>query len=242
MENLQKILLELGFNETEAQIYLSVVKYGKSTVTDIAKNSGLKRPTIYQYIDDLTGKDLLRKTFLGKRLYYFPEDPKRLIKYAENIKERVSSVFPELQAMFTKSASKPVVRFYEGKESVRSVYREMTNTSKTLWSVFSAERYFQTFSEKDGEEFLDNVNKNGGQIKDLVLNSPQGLKYVKENWAKGIATSKILPKDFQFIVDMQITGNKVAMISFDNMIAVIIESQEIADLQMQFINFVWKHI
>ena len=118
----------------------------------------------------------------------------------------------------------------------------MTNTSKTLWSVFSAERYFQTFSEKDGEEFLDNVNKNGGQIKDLVLNSPDGVKYVKENWAKGIATSKILPKDFEFNVDMLITGEKVAMISFENMIAVIIESQEITNLQMQFINFVWKHI
>ena len=239
---IKNTLADLGFNEVELDIYVALLENGKSTVSDIAKHSGLKRPTIYQYIDGLAARDLIRKTFKGKRLLYYPEDPKKLLKHADNIKKKAEKIFPELQTLFAKSSAKPVVRFYEGKESIRYIYREITSTPKTVWSVFAAERYFQVFAEKDGEEFLENIRKNGGELRDLVLPTPTGIKYVKEKWGGTLAKSKLLPKNFNFSVDMIVAGDKFILVSFDDMIAVVIENQEIANLQMQFISFVWKHI
>ncbi|VAW16825.1 hypothetical protein MNBD_BACTEROID05-74 [hydrothermal vent metagenome] len=241
-DEITKALKDFGFNDVEAGIYVTLLKNGKSTVSDIAKNSGLKRPTIYQYIDDLAARSLIRKTFKGKRLLYYPEDPKKLLNLADNIKKKAEKVFPELQGLFIKSSTRPVVRFYEGKEAIRSIYREATSTSKVVWSVFSAERYFKTFTEKDGNEFLDNIHKNGGELRDMVLRTPSGIEYVKQDWGGKVAKSKLLPTDFAFSVDMMVVGDKLILISFENMIAVVIENQEIADQQMQFLRFVWKRI
>lgn len=242
MENIQKTLEELGLNSVEAKIYISLITIGKGTVSDISKESGLKRPTIYQYIDDLSTKDLIRKTFKGKRMVYFPSDPEKIIALAGRLEKKARDIFPHLESMFGRSSSKPAIRFYEGKEALRSVYREMTNTSKMLWSLFAAERYFKVFSEKDGNEFLDNVYKNGGEIRDLVLRTPAGVEYVKEDWGGEVTKSKLLPKDFESSVDLLVTGDKFAMISFDSMVAVVIENQEIANIQTQLMKFLWASI
>lgn len=242
INEIAKSLKSFGFNDVEAKVYMTLLKRGKSTISDISKSSGLKRPTIYQHIDGLAEHNLIRKTFKGKRLLYYPEDPKKLLNLADNIKRKAEKIFPELQGLFTKSSTRPVVRFYEGRESIRSIYREVTSTSKIVWAVFSAERYFQIFTEKDGNEFLDNIFKNGGELRDMVLRTPAGIEYVKKGWGGKVAKSKLLPVDFDFNVNMVVVGNKLVLISFEEMIAVVIENQEIADQQMQFLRFVWKRI
>ncbi|EKE11197.1 MAG: Sugar-specific transcriptional regulator TrmB family [uncultured bacterium] len=241
MENIEKIISFAGLNKNEAKIYLTLLRFGQSVISDIAKNSGIKRATIYQYIDDLSAKDIVRKTVKGKRIFYYPEDPKKLIDIIERKEKKMKEVFPELEKMYQHYSSKPTIRFYEGKEGMRSVYREMTKTSKTLWSMFSADRYFQVFSEKDSLEFVDNIYQNGGQLRDLVKNSRLGIQYVKEKWGGNSTVSKLLPKDFEFSVDLLIAGDNVAMISFDNLVAVIIENPGIAQLQKNLLKFIWKH-
>ncbi len=237
-----KILIGLGLNAVESGVYVALLRHGKSTISDIAKNSGIKRATIYQYIDGLAARDLIRKTFKGKRVLYYPEDPKKLLRFADAIKKKAEDVFPELQGLFARSSAKPIIRFYEGKESIRTVYREITSTPKIVWSVFSAERYFKIFTEKDGAEFINNIYKNGGELRDMVLRTPSGIEYVKRGWGGKITKSKLLPEDFDFSVDMLIAGDKLVLISFEDMIAVVIENQEIANQQMQFLRFVWKRI
>lgn len=240
MENLEKIIEEVGLNEHEAKIYLTLLKQGQSVISDISKHSGIKRATVYQYIDDLVVRDIIRKTVKGKRTMYYPEDPKKLLTIVEKKQKMIKKVFPELEQLYLHSSSKPVVRFYEGKEGMRSVYREMTNTPKTLWSMFSTDRYFKVFNEKDGVEFTENIYQSGGQLKDLVQDTSLGREYIKEKWGGENAVSKLLPKDFDFSIDLLISGDNVAMISFDNLIAVVIENKGIAELQMNLLKFIWK--
>ena len=242
MENLEKILREIGFNSYEAKIYLTLLKHGQCIISDISKYSGIKRATIYQYINKLTSQDFIRKTVRGKRIIYYPEDPKKLVSVVEKRQKKIKQVFPGLEKLYLNSSSKPIIRFYEGKEGVRSVYREMTKTRKILWSIFSADRYFNVFSEKDGVEFTKNIYQSGGQLRDLVQNTALGREYVKEKWGGETSISKLLSKDFNFSVDLLVTGDNVAMISFDNLIAVVIENRAIAELQLNFLKFIWKSL
>lgn len=242
MKPIEKIIQFAGLNKNEAKIYSTLLRHGQSVISDISKNSGIKRATIYQYIDNLASQDIIRKTVKGKRTLYYPEDPKKLISIIEHRKRKIKEIFPELEKMYLASSSKPTIRFYEGKEGMRSIYREMTKTPQTLWSMFSADRYFAVFSEKDGKEFVENIYKNGGQLRDLVQNSKFGAQYVREKWGGPTSISKLLPKDFDFSVDLLIAGNNVAMISFDNLVAVIIENPGIAKLQKNLLKFIWKQI
>jgi len=242
MRKVEKIIEEIGLNEHEAKIYLALLKHGQCVISDISKHSSIKRATVYQYIDGLTTRDIIRKTVRGKRIFYYPENPKKLLEILDQRRKSLNAIFPDLETLYLSTSSKPTVRFYEGKEGMRSVYRELTQTSKTLWSMFSADRYFQVFSEKDGQEFVENIYQNGGQLKDLVQHSKLGTQYVKEKWGGKLAISKLLPKDFDFSVDLLIAGDNVAMISFDNLVAVIIENKGIAQLQVNLLKFIWKSI
>lgn len=240
MSKVEDIIKKIGLNENEVKIYLALLKYGQSVISDISRHSGVKRGTVYQYIDDLTARNIVRKTVKGKRILYYPEDPKKLLKILDHTRRAFNEIFPELNAMYATTSSKPAVRYYEGKDGLRAVYREMTKTSKTLWSMFSADRYFQIFSEKDSNDFVDNIYHSGGQLRDLVQNSKLGVQYVKEKWGGKTAVSKLLPKDFNFSVDLLIAGDTIAMISFDNLVAIVIENKGIAELQSNFLKFIWK--
>lgn len=245
MENIEKItntLQSLGLSDHEAKIYLAVLRRGKANVTDIAKESQINRTALYLYLDNLLKQNLLQKTFKGKRIYYIPKNPNKLLTILERRKKKAREILPMLTQMYNTASEKPVVKFYEGKDGMRSIYREMTKTPQILWSIFSADRYYAAFSQKDGEEFLNNIYESGGQLRDLVENTTEGKRYVKENLTHKIGKSKLLPKDFEFDVDLMISGNKIAMISLTNLIGIVIENKEMARLQKNFLQFMWRKI
>ncbi len=242
IEKIKKVLEELGFSKNEAKIYLAILSLGLANITEIASKSGINRTALYQYLDRLLKQDFLRKTFKGKRIYYLAQNPKKILTVLDKRKKMAEEVLPLLTELHNSSSAKPIVKFYEGKAGMRSIYREMTKTSKKLWSIFSADRYYAVFNEKDGEEFLENIYNYGGELRDLVENTREGRRYIKENVATKAGKSKLLPKDFKFDVDLMISGNKISMISLVNLVGVVIENKEMTKLQENFLKFIWKKV
>ena len=241
-DDLLKNLEDVGLEPKEAEIYLAVLYLGKATIADIARKSKVKRMTVYQHIDDLTQKNLLHKTAQGKRVYYVAESPEKIIKILERKQKHFKKVLPDLKNIFGHSSHKPQIRFYEGIEGMRAIYDEMTKTSQTIYGAFAADKYFSVFNESDNERFFGNIRENGGQIKDLIEDTPIGRKHAKSNNYKDIGAPQILPKDFKLTVDLMVAGDRVAMIYLVNLIGVVIQNSEIAELQRNFIKFIRRSI
>ena len=241
-EDLLKSLIEVGLEPKEAEIYLAILHLGKATIADTAKRSKIKRMTVYQHIDGLVHKNLLYKTAQGKRIFYVAENPEKILKILDRKKNHFEKVLPDLKSVFANSSHKPQIRFYEGIEGMREIYDEMTKASQTIYGTFSADKYFSVFNDKDNEDFFENIRKNGGQINDLIENSPAGKKHATSHWYKDVGTPKMLPKDFNLAVDLMIAGDKVAMISLVNLVGIVIENTEIAELQRNFVKFIRKNI
>lgn len=241
-ENIINQIKEFGLETKQAEIYLAVLSLGRATVSDIAKKSRIKRTTIYQYLDDLVQKTFLLKSSKGKRIFYLAEEPKKLLNILENRKNKIISILPELQKIYSISFQKPQIRFYEGIEGMRIIYDEMTKTSDTIYGVFSVDKYWTIFNKDDDKKFFENIRQHNGQIKDLVEDTLLGRKHIKENRYKEYCASKLLPSNFKLGVDMLVAENKVAMISLVNLVGVIIENLEIADLQRNFVKFMRKEL
>ena len=47
------LLTSIGFNEKTASIYLAALSLGTASIQDIAKKADIKRPTTYNYIQEL---------------------------------------------------------------------------------------------------------------------------------------------------------------------------------------------
>lgn len=242
MENIVKNLIDSGLEEEEANIYLAILLLGKATISDIARKAGIKRTTIYSYIGELLRKDLIHKTAKGRRIYYIAEHPEKIIRRLEAKKKKIEAVLPQLTKFYCSASFRPNLRYYEGIEGMREIYREMTKTSKILYSVFSADEYNNVFTEEDGWEFLNNIREHGGKLKYLVEDTEEGRRYLKGGYHKGIGSGKLLPKGFSLShSEVQVTGNKVTMLSLVNLVGVIIENPEIAEVQKNFIEFIWKN-
>ncbi|MDP1620211.1 MAG: helix-turn-helix domain-containing protein [Candidatus Moranbacteria bacterium] len=248
MDKLREKLIGLDLSDRETDVYLAVLVFGKGTVSDIARKAKIKRTTVYEYIESLLEKGLIYKTAEKKRIFYCVENPEKIVKMLENIKkaidekkQRAEKIIPDLQSLYSASFNKPVISFYEGKQGIRRIYEEMADTHKDVYSIFSPTSFFKLFSFRENHELLMKLYENGGMMYNLVEKSDKAVERLKRKEYDGFVKNKLLPEGFKFETDLLIVGDTVAMVSFKNLVGVIIKDKAIADLQKNIFNLLWKN-
>lgn len=242
MANIKSELNNIGFKKLEIDIYLAVLALGAGTISDISKKAKIKRPTIYQYIDNIADSGLVYKTLKGKRVFYRAADPKKIVKSLEEKKENIEKIMPELQSLYSSVFYRPKISCYEGKEGLKNIYEQMLSTHKNVYSIFSPENFFNIFSFEENDKFLMKLHKNGGKLYNLVEKSEQAIERLKVKKYNEFVKNKLLPKDFKYQTDLLIRGDLAALISFTNLVGVVIEDKAIADLQRSLFDFVWRKV
>jgi HTH-type transcriptional regulator, sugar sensing transcriptional regulator len=249
MQSLKQALHNFGLKEKEIAVYLSILNLGKGTITDISKKSGLKRTSVYQYIEPLIKEGIICQTVVKKRIFYLPESPKKILKMLdakklqiEKSKNDIALILPKLENIFAKTQSRPNIVYYEGREGIKNAYEEMIVDNKKLYSFFSPKKVFEILSFDENEDLLMKVYTNGGMLYNLIEKSDEAEKRLKIKKYGKFIRNKILPENFVFDTDLVIGRNSIAMISFDNLLAVIIKDTAIAGLQKNIFEAIWKSI
>lgn len=91
---LHEKLQKAGLNETEAKIYLAALELGQTSVSRIARKSGIKRTTVYLSLENLIHKGLMSQIVKDGKKYFFAEDPRnleRLMKRKKRTHRKTSS-------------------------------------------------------------------------------------------------------------------------------------------------------
>lgn len=234
--------LGLGLDEHESDVYMALLSLGGGNVTDISKKSLIKRTTAYLYLESLSNKGLLYKSVRGKRAQYFPIDPKELSRLVAAKEKIISQALPHLSELYEKSFARPTIRFYEGREGIKNLYREVLDTHQTIYSVFSPQSFYKIFTDSENHELLMIVKENGAELHNLVEGGQYGKLILRRPEYKNFIKSKPLPGGFTFATDLLITKNKVAHISFDKLVGTMIEDEAIANLQRNFFKSLWRQI
>ncbi len=125
----------LGLSETEAKVYLEVLKMGPSPVQEIATVVGLSRVSIYAVIESLTKLGLMTSMEKGKKQLYAVEPPERVAALAEKRASDLGAVVKEIknsiqELKLLQSGEKPIVKMYEGPEAFLAMQEGVLN-SKT---------------------------------------------------------------------------------------------------------------
>ena len=240
--NIKDALRQMNLDGKKADIYLACLELGGATAYMIAKKIGLKRPTVYDVLDQLLKSGLVYTSARKKAKYFYPSDPEKLVTRIKE-KERIArEAMPYLQNLYNSPKAKPFIRYFEGKEGIMEIYDD---TLRTL---------------KKGDELLAYVGE------DVVVHLPEYVKdYVgrraqKGVWLRGIykkdktilkylekdreqlRTSRVLDeKFFPMNNEINIYKNKVAILSYGKeMFGMIIESEEIARAQKAIFELAWK--
>lgn len=87
MSTIVRNLQDLGLTDKESAAYLALYRLGEATAYQIAKECGLKRPTVYLVMEDLRKKGLALITPHKKNQVYVAKDPDEFI---DEVQQRVS--------------------------------------------------------------------------------------------------------------------------------------------------------
>lgn len=245
----RKILETLGLTKEEAQIYLAGLELGETSVQNLAKKAGIKRPTVYKILEKLVEKGMFYQTFKGKKRFFNAENPDKLKASLRQKEMDFSRILPELRSIYNVSDTKPKVKFYEGVVGAISVYEDTLNYLEEggeMLSYTSIEKLFELFPKDYAEEYFKKRTEKNITAKIIAVDSEESREW-KRNAEKERREILLVPEDqnvfFGFFGDTEIYGDKVALISYrENFMAVVIESREIANMQRFIFNLAWEKL
>lgn len=199
----------LGLQPNETRIYLALLEMGQGGVSDISKAAQLHRTTGYDILERLCVYGLASRAGTGtKKKIYSAEPPSRLKQYLENKKNQaerrlveVSEVLPDLQGLYRKE-SKPVIKFFEGREGIRNIYWHTLEAKSIIYSVLDLSVYLPEF-EQFGRDYIQERSRRGVKEKALVLKNQAGLDFYNSTYKNNkryqqVTEYRWLEKEFPF--------------------------------------------
>ena len=73
-------LLSMGFNDKDAEIYLTLTKLGKANIAEIIKKTSVERRTIYDVLERLMQKGWASYFNENGKKYYLPTKPEIILE------------------------------------------------------------------------------------------------------------------------------------------------------------------
>jgi sugar-specific transcriptional regulator TrmB len=247
MELVNKIE-QLGLSEKESSVYLASLELGESTVTEIAKRAGQKRPTVYLALHRLYMLGLVAETVRGKKKFWTPVHPKRLKELAEFRATQINKALPELLALYKENTRKPSVKMLEGTEGIKNAYAEAFNLlaeeqNEGLW-IGNISILIEKFPVvlKEYNDLLRKLKK--CKIRELIFGGEQSRQWVldAQKHSKPNHRVKYLNNPGG-ITDQLVVGNKVFFFSMDKeLFTTVMEGGEIAKTQSLLFETIWENI
>jgi sugar-specific transcriptional regulator TrmB len=235
-------LTQLGLSEKEADVYLATLELGMSPASVIARKSKLKRTTVHEILRRLSERGLT-EYFVRKQTRYFSALPPRslLDKYESHVTS-LREALPKLLAVENRIVGKPKVSFYEGKEDLKRLYLDaITDTSGELLNYFDPAKVIEYFGEAWllREVIAKRVARNIPVrviMPDSVLSQRFRLRAKKDLRSARIITDAAA----YFPNEIYIYGNRFSIFSFDDDMALLIESADVAKTQRAIFELAWS--
>src|SRR3989344_8875583 len=171
---------KLALQPNEAKVYLALLELGQGNVRSVSKAAQINRTTGYDILERLALYGLASRTVLGKKkILYVAEAPSRFLQYLQNKKnqaerslEEAKVLIPELQFIY-KTETKPVIRFFEGREGIKNIYNHTLESKSTIYSILDLSQYLPEFDEFGKQHVKQRVER-GVKEKVLVVRNKEG--------------------------------------------------------------------
>ncbi|MFA7654113.1 MAG: helix-turn-helix domain-containing protein [Candidatus Magasanikbacteria bacterium] len=232
--NLTQTLTALGIDDKQAAVYLASLELGTATVGEVAKKANIKRTSVYNFLPEMKTQGLISEIKKGRTSLIIPSDPQILIARAQENLKNVKSALPELLGLFNLPAHKPKVKFYEGVEGIKTAYQDILDMGETIYGFSDYEKMFALMPTDYLWTFPAGRVEKKIKFYCIAQDGPMGQQ-VKQKDKTQLRETRLVKTDFE--TEINIYGNKVAMMSFRRPgAAVIIEDSAIA----KTLKSVWK--
>ena len=252
MENETALLTALGLSPNETKVYSVLLSQGESKAAEIAKALSQTRGTIHFLLNTLVKKGLVNRKGKGKEATFSPESPYKLetllkgkLQEISQVQKNLASTLPALMSKYNLAVSKPTVRYFEGKEGLKEVFKDIYAPTKP--EVFGAadieriEKVFPGFLSRS----LIPKRLEGKLHSKAILPISNFTKELKEKDKEQDRETKLIDgKKYPLPAEIDVYENKVAMLSFakGNFVGLIVENQDIANTLKSIFDLAFEKI
>lgn len=232
----KQALLDFGLTDSEADVYLTLFRLGGATASVTARESGMKRTTVYPILKALAEKGCILVYFRKHQHHYYAQKPDRLAGLFEKKLELFKSIVPLFESLEKKHTQTEGLRFIETKEELRQFYMDILE-DHTYYQVIG-----NAFTWKNIDpEFFDQYR---------VLRAKRGIKTVlllSADSRESNPTSpdllrecRYLPERYVFKSTLNIFNDKILVVSPESSsLAVVIAVPAMVDIFKSIFEILW---
>ena len=232
------ILEDIGLTNAEIKVYLSLLELGTATAGPIIEKSCLQSSVVHMTLNKLIEKGFVSFVKEGKRNYYQASNPKNIVDFIDEKKERFEKILPQLLAKQKTAKQRPEIVTYRGIKGVKELLHELLEAGGKEHHTF------------------------GSTKESLVMGDAWWIAYHKKRAAKGIeakllfneslkhwAAEKKYPRSeirysgegFEPLTETIIRNEKVGIIIWtEKPIGILIHHKVVADSYEKFFRVLWK--
>jgi sugar-specific transcriptional regulator TrmB len=244
-----KILMQYGLSEKEARAYLALLELEMASVQELTKLSGINRSTVYVILESLKKKGLASISDSKKVRSYIATSPDFLLRMIEdktntyqNIKRKIEVILPDMKALYKGTKTKPLIKVFEGKEGIINAFEDTINGLKDkMIRVISSPGNLGKIIYDYIPHYVEKRIRSGIKMKGIHPYDELNKKLAEESPHMQDEYMLISSKNFKLPADLAIYDNKIGYMSNKSGgTAIIIESQEIADVMKSLYDMAWK--
>jgi len=239
--HLQTILKKIGLNEKEAIIYLALLELKEGAPSSVAKKTGLKRPTTYIVLNTLEEKGVVSHFTKKGMLFYRATDPRLILEEEKNKVKQLEEAIPELSTLQNRFEIAPQMSVYQGKNGLIKIMEDTLTTKGELLCWCDVDLAVGTVLSDYFPYYLKKKIERKIWLRGIFSYNKGGLVHKKKE-AEELREVYLIPKSkFPFKNEINIYDDKVAIISHQDEVGVIIQNQNIADTQRSIFELAFEY-
>tara|TARA_Y100000310_G_C20687157_1_gene819805 strand:- start:1165 stop:1878 length:714 start_codon:yes stop_codon:yes gene_type:complete len=232
------ILEDIGLTNAEIKVYLSLLELGPSTAGPIIEKSKLQSSVVHMTLNKLTERGLISFVKEGQRRHYQASDPKHIIEFIEEKKERFEEILPELLLKQKLAKEKKEVTTYKNTKGIKELLLELLNAGgkehntfgSAIESLMLGEAWWKSYHKK---------RANKGIKAKLIFN--KSLKKWTDINKYPKATYKFTNTGFEPLTETIIRNDKIGIIIWtEKPIGILIHNKIAAQSYEKFFEMLWK--
>lgn len=240
--NHTELLQSAGLTNKESRTYLALLELGPSTVKPISDRAGIKRTSIYNFIDGLIERGLISKTLVRGRNVYQAKPPQRLLEIQREALNSIEGALPEFLARFSSHKSKPKVSYFEGPEQTRNIVKEEPLCRKEVCYIWPGADIIEAVG---GAEFMNTIDRKriaaGVHVRTIRFRTKDVKFKTSSHGQQYLRELRYAPPELNVSMAMGIydTGKVSFFSSRRETFGILVESNELAQLMKVLWELLW---
>lgn len=235
-------LTKLGLLDSEARVYLELLKLGQSSAGTIAKETRLNRSSVYKAINTLLKLGLVSYIIKANRKEFKASDPKTINKLIEEKQKNLSDLqkeIPSLLRLYETTKKKVETNIYEGIKGAKAIWDALLDECKSgdEWLILGAPKsaellggFFKDFNERRAKK----------KVKISIIYNKDAKKLIDVRKKQPLTTVRVMPPKFITPASIEVVNDNALLVIYEpELIVFHLKSKEVSDSFRSYFMLLW---